>query len=58
MEGDADGEDCGISAVAKWAMRKNSSALAGICRLKSTKLCMRKPAEATRPESCKVPAKE
>src|SRR5256886_7618236 len=29
LEGDADGEDCGISAVAKSAMRKNSSAFAG-----------------------------
>src|SRR5438046_4063006 len=54
LEGDADGEDWGISAVAKWAMRKNSSPFAGMCRLKSTKLCMRKQAEATRPESCRV----
>src|SRR6266480_6822445 len=45
LGGDADGEDCAISAVVKCAKRKNSSAFAGMCRLKSTKLCMRKPAE-------------
>jgi len=29
-----------------------------MCRLKSTRLCTRKPLQATSPESCKVPAKE
>src|SRR2546430_14681037 len=52
-EAETSGSAFEICAVAKWAMRKNSSALARICRLKSTKLCMRKPAQATRPENCR-----
>src|SRR6266852_5235586 len=47
-----------ISDVARWAIRKNRNAFEGMCRLKSTKPCTRKPAQATSPESCKAPAKE
>src|SRR6266849_5609555 len=47
-----------IWEVARWAIRKNRNAFEGMCRLKSTKPCTRKPTQATSPESCKVPAKE
>src|SRR6266568_6758877 len=54
---DAEGS-CGISAVAKCAMRKKSQRLDGMWKLKSTRACTRNPAQATIPESCKEPAKE
>src|SRR5258708_19927930 len=47
-----------ISEVARWAIRKKRKAFEGMCRLKSTRLCTRKPLQATRPESCTAAAKE
>src|SRR4029077_4879987 len=47
-----------ISDVARFAMRKKSSAFAGMCKLKSTKLCTRKPVQPTRPERYSVAANE
>src|SRR3981189_730131 len=47
-----------ISQVARGAIRKKRSGFEGMCRLKSTRLCTRKPLQATSPESCKAPAKE
>src|SRR5690242_11094631 len=46
-----------ISLVASVAIRKNKRAFAGMCRLKSTRLCVRNPRQAMNPESWSVEAK-
>src|SRR5215470_6124281 len=48
----------GIVVVAKFATRKNSRAFAGMCRLKSTRLCTKNPQQAMMAAHCKETTKD